>query len=170
MNPKEQHEKGVGERLLAALVLNPAFRSMGTPPEPDLLYDADDGRVLGIEVATAYYSNPSAQAAWSLARKQRNVSCETLGSPDQAICARIRDEIGDKCSKSYSGVDEIWLCIALDAALSDRDSIQECVHSLALPECASFKRVYLLWQAPVHEGGADCVEELIPVVHEKAFE
>lgn len=149
MSLKQQHERGVCERLLAALGQNLVFRGMGIPPEPDVLYQLEEGRVLGIEVVTAYYSNSSAKGAWQVARGQSNVWSELLGSPDQAICDSIRNEIDAKC-------------VALEAPLTDQASVQRCVDSLSLPEAFSFARVYLLWQAPADEGGDERVKQLYP--------
>jgi hypothetical protein len=69
------------------------------------------------------------------------------------ICGRIQAELDDKCGKTYGGVDETWLCIEQDAALSDAKSTEKCVKTLRVPAAHKFARIYLTYDAPLHDGG-----------------
>jgi hypothetical protein len=157
---QKEHEKWVCDTLIKTLNLNASFERFGNDlSEPDCIYRLDED-LLGIEVATAYYGDEFAKQEWTLARGEREFpkqGYEWLGSgpiyPDNLICARIQNEINDKCSKNYQGVNKIWLCIEERASLSDEKSVERCLQSLKLPEKHCFNAIYLLHHAPTQEGG-----------------
>ena len=159
---KQGHEKAVADQLFGALKAEATFERMGDPNkgEPDVIYKVGD-KTVGIEVATAYYENSDAQDEWEIATGEdplapgeiRERSAGTLGNPDQIICERIQAELEDKAGKAYAGIGETWLCIEQDAALSDAESTEECVKTLRVPAAHKFARIYLTYDAPLHDGG-----------------
>ncbi len=159
---KKGHEKAVADQLLEVLQIEVAFRRFGDPgkKEPDVIY-ANRDRLLGVEVATAYYDDSDAQDEWEIASNERPLSpgeirpgpAGVMESPDQMICDRVQEELEDKCGKVYAGIDEIWLCINLDAPFSDAQSVAQCVKELHVPPKHGFARIYLTYTAPEHEGG-----------------
>ena len=159
---KKNHEKAVTRQLLEFVNARVSFERFGDPVnrEPDVIYTCG-GKTLGIEVSTAYYRNRDAQDEWEIATGERPLAAEeirpssagVIGNPDQLICDRVRAEIEDKCSKAYSGADETWLCINLNAALSDAQSVATCAKEPRVPPKHGFARIYLTYTAPEHEGG-----------------
>lgn len=78
------------------------------------------------------------------------------------ICERIQKELEKKCRKTYAGVNQKWLCINQDAALSDAVSVAECIKSLRVPEMHEFTRIYLSYIPPNYETGAYKVDQIYP--------
>jgi len=158
---KQGHERAVADQLLKVEKINAAFERVGNANqrEPDCIYSLE-GRTIGIEVATAYHEDSNAQDEWEIAtgerplgaREVRPSSAGILGNPDELICERVQHELGDKCGREYARTDETWLCINLNAALSDAQSVAECVKELQIPPKHGFDRIYLTYAAPEHEG------------------
>jgi hypothetical protein len=158
---KQGHERAVAEKLLKTLKIDATFERKGDPnkDEPDVIYKIED-KTVGIEVATAYYEDSDAKDEWEIATGEnplapgeiRPRSGGVIGSPDRAICERIQAELEDKCRKTYAGVDETWLSIEQNAALSDARSTEECVKNLKVPADHKFSRIYLTYDAPLHDG------------------
>jgi hypothetical protein len=159
---KKGHEKAVADQLMEVERIDAAFERAGDPnqKEPDVIYRIG-AQTIGVEVATAYYDEADAQAEWEIATGEQPLAPDEIratptgimGNPDHMICKAIQEELEDKCSKTYTGADEIWLCINMIAALSDGKSLAECVEDLEIPTEHNFARIYLTYTAPEHEGG-----------------
>lgn len=159
---KLAHERAVADQLMEVEKINATFERAGdaNKKEPDVIYKIGE-QTVGIEVSTAYYDEADAQNEWEIATGERPLatgelrrsSAGIIGNPDQLICDRVQAELGDKCVKAYAGTDETWLCINLNAALSDSESVAVCVKELQVPPKHGFARIYLTYTAPEHEGG-----------------
>ncbi len=159
---KQGHEKAVADQLLEVERINATFERVGdaNKKEPDAIYRIG-GHTVGIEVATAYYEDSDAQDEWEIAADERPLapgeirprSAGVIEEPDQIICDRAQEELEDKCGKVYAGTDETWLCINLNAPLSDAQSMAICAKRLKIPSEHRFARIYLTYTAPEHEGG-----------------
>ena len=166
-NFKERHEEAVAKRLLDKLQIKTGSLRLGTPPEPDVLLGLG-GQNIGVEVATAYYSQDEARLEWQHARGKKECASSSIWEPDRKICESIQREINDKCKKQYQGGDEVWLCIDADAPLGDQQSMDACIDHLCTPKGHNFNRIYLLHHAPwvarggKTEQGGDKAVELYP--------
>ncbi len=145
---KQQHERSVANALLNKLGIRPEAEQPGNPTngEPDRLYSIDK-KTIGIEVVTAYYAEHEAKATAKAAAEKPIASDEirvgeVSGSPDDSICESIQEALDVKCAKEYSGTDETWLCINADAALTELESIKDCIDNLDVPE-NQFERIYV---------------------------
>jgi hypothetical protein len=158
---KRRHERAVSDSLLSALGITASFDRPGDDhDEPDMIYILGSGETLGIEVATAYYSDDAAKADWTLARGVRPPPPDgvevgpMMAWPDDRMCERVQNELVDKCGKTYSGVDHVWLCIRADAPLADRAAMCDCIERLHVPTGHAFEAIYMTYTVPEHEGGS----------------
>ena len=158
---KEQHEKSVADDLLKKLAQRPVRDRPGNPTkgEPDRLYLIDE-KTIGIEVVTAYYSEHEAKATAEAAAEKPIAPGEIrlgkwIGSPDDSICESIQENLNAKCAKKYSGTDETWLCLNVDAALTELDCLKECIDNLDVPE-NQFARIHVTVNRP--DGGLEVFE------------
>lgn len=145
---KEEHERSVADDLLRKLKETPEDGQPGNPAkgEPDRLYLIDK-RIIGIEVVTAYYTEHEAKAT-AEAAAERPIAPdeirvgEVIGSPDDSSCESIQEVLDAKCAKKYSGTNETWLCINVEADLTGLDRIKECIENLKI-SANQFARIYV---------------------------
>jgi hypothetical protein len=165
-NLKVEHEEAVAKDILKTLNLEAEFWRHGDDAnEPDVLFK-QQGKILGIEVATAYYDSHQAKMEWQLARGIIKPPPDKLiytwsGSDfDEKIFQRIQQEITDKCSRKYIGADLFWLCIEHRGFLSDCDATENCVNKLTVPYSNIFDKIFILYTVNMNEGGGFRVFEL----------
>ena len=156
---KLAHEKNVADELLSRLGIKPGGApAHGNPDknEPDRLYKIDD-KIVGVEVTTAYYSEVEAKTAHEVAEKPlaKNDAKlgEVMGSPDDSICESIQENLDQKCGKKYSNTNETWLCISIEAGITDTASIEECIAGLKVPKSHPFTRIFVTVRKSENEGG-----------------
>lgn len=155
---KQEHEKSVADELLKKLKIETKGDRHGDPEksEPDRIYEIN-GKTVGIEVVTAYYTEEEAKATAEAAAERPIAADEirlgkVIGSPDDSICEKIQERLDEKCSKKYSGTDETWLCINADATLTELESLKKCFANLVVPE-NKFACIYVTVSKP--EGGLE---------------
>jgi hypothetical protein len=73
----------------------------------------------------------------------------------------VQQELDDKCSKTYSGVDEAWLCIEQHAPLADVSETQQMVLRLTISTQHPFERMYVGAYAHAGDGGGFRVYDLL---------
>jgi hypothetical protein len=158
---KQRHEESVANELLKKLNMWPVDDRAGNPSksEPDRIYKIDD-KTIGIEVVTAYYSEHEAKATAEAAAEKPIAPGEirlgkVIGSPDDSICESMQENLDAKCSKKYCGADETWLCINVDASLTELECLKECVDNLDVSE-NQFARIYVTVSKA--EGGLEVLE------------
>jgi hypothetical protein len=147
---KEKHEHAVANVLLEKMGISSEDPRPGDPSrdEPDRLCTSDK-RVIGIEVVTAYYSKKEAQLTAEAAAERPMSPGEmrfgkVMGGPDAAICESIQKNLDAKCARKYTGADETWLCINVDAFLTDMTVLQECIENLEVPKKNHFTKIFVL--------------------------
>ena len=162
---KEQHEIAIGDQFLNALQCDRKFIRHGKDDrEPDLIYSLAD-KTVGLEIATVYCDDDQAKVEWQLARDvikwdpPRWVKIGSWTEPDKLIIARMQQEVDDKCAKTYSGVDTVWLCIELHYPLATVSNTEKLVAAITVP-VHRFQRIYLGFHASVSDGGGFRVSAL----------
>ena len=155
---KKAHEGAVADQLLEGLGIRPASSGHGDPDknEPDRLYKIDQ-KTLGIEVVTAYYTEAEAKVAHKVAEEplaeDEVMMGEIIGGPDDAICESIKENLNQKCAKKYSATDETWLCINVEAGITEMAVIVGCIDSLEVPENHVFSKIFVTMHKSEADGG-----------------
>jgi hypothetical protein len=151
------HERAVAQELLQKLDITPTDKRHGNPDkgEPDYICTIN-GKTVGIEVTTAYYSEEEARTVAEIGEqplKPNEIAVgEVMGDLDNEICESIQERLNEKSAKTYKGVDEVWLCINVDATVTETDSLEECVKNLEIPANV-FKQIYVSYTKSDNEGG-----------------
>lgn len=148
---KRDYEKWAGVTLVQMLGLHAEYVRHGDDQyEPDTIFDLN-GKHLGIEISTAYYSQAVAMRVWQHAHSVQDVldaekqtPKKPATDPDQLICDRIQDILDKKSLKTYEGVAELWLCIVEDSPLTPGSSLKSCLRPLVVPEGSPFAFIYIL--------------------------
>ena len=152
-----EHERAIAQQLLQKLGITPTSERHGDPSkgEPDYICIID-GKTVGIEVTTGYYSEQEARAVAEIGEQPLMADeiavGEVIEEPDNAICESIQERLDEKCAKTYKGVDEVWLCINVDAAITESNSLEDCVENLEVP-ANGFKQIYVSYTKSDNEGG-----------------
>jgi hypothetical protein len=61
--------------------------------------------------------------------------------------------LDEKCDKDYSGTDETWLCINVDAAITEIEIIEDFIGNELEIRDNDFDRIYVTVRKPEAEGG-----------------
>jgi hypothetical protein len=153
---KEGHEIGVGQDLLKALGLSGSLRHGKDDGEPDLFF-SNHGKTIGIEVATAYYGSHQAHAEWSPGGGRW-----TINNGNALMLQSVQRELNDKCDKTYSKADGLWLCIELRATFADITEVEEMIKHLELKADHPYQRIILLFYPHARAGGGTRTFDLFP--------
>jgi len=157
---KKRHERAAGDRFIEAY--NRRYRTRFILREqresPDLVYETRRGKLLGLEVATAYYDEEEAKMRWSLARGQDGGPWG--GRPDESLTQFINRVLADKCAKSYSFPGSCVLVIDACPRLTDEREIRGTVlPAISVPPVVPYGEIYLGVDLPIslakpsgHEG------------------
>ena len=158
---KKRHERAAGDRFMAAY--NRRHRTRFTFREqreaPDLAYATRKGRLLGVEVVTAYYNEQDARVRWGRARGQHGGGWGGVNL-DESLPTFINRVLADKCSKSYDFPAPCVLVIDARPPLTDEDDIKQSIlPAVEVPAVVPYRAIYLGVDLPVslahpsaHEG------------------
>ena len=156
---KEEHEIGIGQDLLKALGLSGSLRhGKDDGVEPDLFLSKDE-KTIGIEVGTAYYGNHQAHVEWSPGGGRW-----TVNDGNALMLQSVQHELNDKCNKTYSKADELWLCVELGATLADIVEVEEMIKHLELKADHPYQRIILLFYPHLRDGGGIRAFDLFPLI------
>jgi hypothetical protein len=111
-----------------------------------LVYATPRGRLLGVEVATAYYDEQDARTRWGPARGHEGG--RWVGRDlDQGLARFINKVLADKCAKSYDFPAACILVIDARLPLTDEWDIRRTVLSaMRVPTALPYAEIYLAGQ------------------------
>ena len=149
---KEKHETWIGNQLLNALKLDGRLIRHGKDGrEPDLIYSVG-GTTVGVEVSAAYLGEGAARVDWDLARGKAQRGILDLYKGDERMLSSMQRVLDEKCLNTYSGADEVWLCIEARDPLPLVWQMEELIKSLSLPY-HKYQRIYVGFRALPYDGG-----------------
>jgi len=164
-SPKEKYEIWVGDALLQWLRYDDRqfIRHGIDGEEPDLVY-LIEGRKIGIEITVAYCNDHQAKKEWQKPGQNgvRRLFARPLGQPDKLITSRVQRAIDAKCSRHYTGADEVWLCIEQNSPFATISETRHRVATLNIPSQHSFKYIFLGFYANQGDGGGFRAYKLWP--------
>ena len=150
MDPlQEQHERWVGDQVIERYNTDycTSFQFYRRPGEaPDLEY-RDGSRLLGVEVATAYYDIEDAKFKWLEARKRPDAPREWCGENfDGNLVENINSELVDKCAKSYGPNCVLVVCVL--PSLTFAEEMELLLKDVRVPDTNPFDAIYLCGEFP----------------------
>jgi len=160
---KSAHERAAGDRFIQAYNRRRGtrftFREQRKPPAPDLVYATTRGRLLGVEVATAYYDEGDAKTRWGPARG-RDGGVWAGVDPTENLAAFVSRLLAEKCAKSYEFSGPCILVVDARPPLTDERDIKRTVlPAISVPTAAPYSEIYLGVDLPIslrrpsaHEG------------------
>ena len=153
MNEKQRYEIIRSDKLISLIGAELYFDRFGDPNknEPDVIYGDKKGKLLGVEVGTAYFSEYQAMQYWSILRRgwggKKFIDLLETSGPHSADCEfdSIQSIINDKCKKthSYDGVTIKWLLVWDDTLFTDRDDILCIIKRLNVPK-NNFQKIFIV--------------------------
>ena len=151
---KRAHERAAGDRFIHAYNRRHgtrfAFREQREAP--DLEYATSRGRLLGVEVATAYYDEGDAKTRWRPARGHDGGVWAGV-DPDENLAAFTGRVLADKCAKSYSFSPPCILVIDARPPLTDERDIKRTVlPAIRVPTAVPYAEIYLGVALPISLG------------------
>jgi hypothetical protein len=150
MDPlQEQHERWVGDQVIERYNTDycASFQFYRRPGEaPDLEY-RDGSRLLGVEVATAYYDIEDAKFKWLEARKRPDAPRKWYGKNfDESLVENINSELVDKCAKSYGPNCVLAVCVY--PSLTRAWEMESRLKDVRVPATNPFDAIYLYGEFP----------------------
>jgi hypothetical protein len=158
---QRDHEKFTAEKIVWLCGEPAQLDRLGDPNqrEPDTIFSGTD--MLGIEVTTGGYQgneedpNLHIREQWKLIRKPKFDANHMYWLPKpkgQIVWDRMIERLttscqlrlDSKCSKSYRGVDRLWLGIYVVAPATEPHEHDQVAQNLVVPTVNPFARIFLL--------------------------
>ena len=102
---KRQHELAVAKHFIKQYnrMQNSGLAIVRQREAPDFeLRDGNSGKILGLEVTTAYYNTPDAKSSWQMASKKiQRYDSGVMVNPDESLEQSISKVIRDHNEKNY---------------------------------------------------------------------
>jgi hypothetical protein len=159
---KRAHERATGHRFIQAYNRRRstrfAFREQRKPPAPDLVYATTRGRLVGVEVVTAYYDERDATTRWGPARGHHGGGWAGV-DPDENLAAFINRVLADKCAKRYDVSGPCMLVVDARPPLTDERDIKRTVlPAIRVPTVVPYSEIYLGVDLPISLGNPSAHE------------
>ena len=160
---KLDHEKFTAQKIVSLCGEAAQFDRWGDPNqrEPDVIFSAKD--ILGIEVTLASYQGDQddpdfyVREQWKFVKEptfdeqgiHRTIDPKTGRSKGgdrmiERLQVRCQKAIDQKCSKTYQGIDRLWLGIYVWAPPTEPHEHDLVAQNLVVPNLNPFGRLFLL--------------------------
>lgn len=122
--------------------------------EPDVLFSGSC--ILGVEVTVASFEGDAddpdfwVRDIWNFARNPRfdengiHRTPKRLDNQIERLTRFCQRRLNEKCSKQYSGVDQLWLGIYAYAPVTESHEFDEIVTTLSIPSNQPFDRIFII--------------------------
>jgi hypothetical protein len=147
-----QHERAVGDKLIAALNQKQGKRyefyrrgDQGNDEGPDLIYrDPNGNSEIGLEVTGCYYNSNDATFQWQNARNLPDAPKSYSGVDFSSnLVTNINNRIQDKCcTKNYGR--NCLLCVYIRAGLTTFKKFKDLLPKIKVPLKHRFVGIYLV--------------------------
>lgn len=151
---KEQHERAIGDRIIALLNNNwgTSYSYDGRAGEaPDLTY-RDRDQIVHVEMTSAYYNHPSAKLTWDLAQNKRYRGYWSGVDPDNQLIQAINTQLSKKATMRYG--DNCILVIYVRPQVTTFEEIEARLCDIEVPKNQGFMAIYLAGDFGISSSGA----------------